>query len=76
MKNTNIKANKKENFLFKAFSSLVCLLIEDVEILVKLSMLSEYIFIGGTVGGLLWLRKTQPKAFRPIKVTFLNEFVY
>lgn len=31
-------------------------------------MLSEYIFIGSTVAGLLWLRKTRPDTTRPIKV--------
>ncbi|CAF0717306.1 unnamed protein product [Brachionus calyciflorus] len=56
------------SILFMALSSLVCLMFEDVKLLLKISMLSEYIFIGSTVAGLLWLRKVQPKAFRPIKV--------
>ncbi|RNA43418.1 Y+L amino acid transporter 2 [Brachionus plicatilis] len=56
------------SILFMAFSSLIFLIFDDIEFLVKISMLSEYIFIGSTVGGLLWLRKTQPKVFRPIRV--------
>jgi hypothetical protein len=36
-----------------------------------MAMLTEYIFIGGTVAGLLWLRKSQPEKHRPIKVILI-----
>lgn len=53
----------------KSGVSMVCLFIEDTFVLLKFTMLSEYIFIGGTVAGLLWMRKTQPIRERPIKVS-------
>lgn len=56
------------SIIFMGLASLVCLVIEDTFVLLKLTMLSEYIFFGGTVGGLLWLRKRQPDTIRPIKV--------
>ena len=58
------------SIIFMGFASLICLFIEDTFVLLKLTMLSEYIFIGGTVAGLLYLRKIQPKTERPIKVNF------
>lgn len=52
----------------KALVSLLCLFIEDTFVLLKFTMLSEYIFIGGTVAGQLWMRKSQPKRDRPMRV--------
>jgi len=40
-----------------------------------MTMLSEYIFIGSTIAGLLWLRKVRPDASRPIKVK-CNKFFF
>jgi hypothetical protein len=58
----------------KALASLVCLVIEDTFVLLKLAMLAEYIFIGGTVAGLLYLRRIEPNRERPVKVCF--KFLY
>ena len=58
-------------FIKKAFLSLICIFIEDVFLLINMTMLSEYIFIGSTISGLLWLRKSHPDASRPIKVSYL-----
>ena len=43
-------------------------MIKDTFVLLKLAMLAEYIFIGGTVAGLLYLRRSKPDMPRPIKV--------
>jgi amino acid transporter len=59
------------SILFMGFASLICLFIKDTFVLLKLTMLSEYIFIGGTVAGLLYLRRKDPKRERPIKVIFI-----
>lgn len=56
----------------QGLASLVCLLIEDIFVLLKITMMAEYIFIGGTVAGLLWLRKKNPYIERPIKVMLLS----
>ena len=54
----------------------MCLFIKDTFVLLKLTMLSEYIFIGGTVGGWLWLRKKMPERERPIKVNLFFPVVF
>lgn len=56
------------SIIFMGLASLICLFIEDTMVLLNLTMLSEYIFFGCTVAGLLWLRKKQPNLKRPIKV--------
>lgn len=56
------------SIIFMSALSLLCLLFDDVYVLLKLTMLTEYIFIGGTVVGLIVLRKTRPDMDRPIKV--------
>ena len=61
------------SIIFMALSSLICLAIEDTFVLLKLATLSEYLFIGGTIGGLLYLRKTHPHMLRPIKVTKISK---
>lgn len=64
------------SIIFMALASLVCLIIEDTFVLLKLAMLAEYIFIGGTVVGLLYLRRSQPKLERPIKVNLFFPIVF
>lgn len=54
--------------VFMSFLSTLCLFFDDVYVLLKLTMLSEYIFIGATVFGLLYLRKYKPEMTRPIVV--------
>lgn len=56
------------SIIFMSALSLLCLLFDDVYVLLKLTMLTEYIFIGGTVFGLMVLRKTRPEMDRPIEV--------
>ena len=55
--------------LFQSLLSLLCCLVKDAAILLKFTVLAEYIFITLTVIGLLWLRKTKPQLLRPIKVS-------
>ena len=57
------------SILFMSFLSILCLFFDDVYVLLKLTMLTEYIFIGGTVFGLLYLRKYRPEINRPIVVS-------
>ncbi|CAF1036527.1 unnamed protein product [Brachionus calyciflorus] len=64
------------SILFMGLASLLCLVIEDTFVLLKLTMLSEYIFIGGTVVGLLWLRRVKPDILRPIKVNLFFPIVF
>ena len=48
----------------------------NIEKLVHLTMVTEYIFIGSTVLGLLWLRHTQPNLTRPMKVNLVFPIVF
>lgn len=64
------------SILFMALLSLICIFIEDVFLLINMTMLSEYIFIGSTIAGLLWLRKVRPDASRPIKVNLFFPVVF
>lgn len=66
-----LKEKRNNSIFFKASLSLICIFIDDVLYLLYMTMLSEYIFIGATVAGLLWLRRTRPNADRPMKVTHL-----
>jgi len=59
------------SILFMSFLSILCLFFDDVYILLNMTMLTEYIFIGGTVFGLLILRRTRPEMERPIRVNLL-----
>ena len=56
--------------------SILCLVFDDIQQLVQLTMLTEYIFIGSTVLGLLWLRHTQPNLARPMKVNLIFPIVF
>lgn len=64
------------SILFMSFLSICCLFFDDVYILLKLTMLAEYIFIGATVAGLLWLRKSRPDMHRPLKVNLFFPIVF
>merc|ERR1712127_111852 len=59
------------SILFMSFLSILCLFFDDVYILLNMTMLTEYIFIGGTVFGPLILRRTRPEMERPIRVNLL-----
>lgn len=64
------------SIIFMAILSLLCLVFDDIQFLVQLTMLTEYIFIGSTVLGLLWLRHAQPKLERPMKVNLFFPIVF
>lgn len=64
------------SILFMSFLSILCLFFDDVYVLLKLTMLTEYIFIGGTVFGLLYLRKYRPEINRPIVVNLIYPIVF
>jgi amino acid transporter len=55
-------------FVLKSFATLICLLFQDVFVLLNMGVLAEYLCISCSVFGLLWLRKKQPLTQRPIKV--------
>lgn len=64
------------SIIFMSFLSILCLLFDDVLLLLKLTMLAEYVFIGGTVVGLLYLRKKSPDVLRPIRVNLFFPIVF
>merc|ERR1712127_28273 len=64
------------SIIFLLFLSILCLFFDDVYVLLEMTILSEYIFIGGTVIGLLYLRKTRPDFDRPIKVNYIFPVVF
>jgi len=55
--------------IFMSVATLICLFINNTILLIKMSSLAEYLFIALSVAGLLWLRRSQPKRDRPIKVS-------
>ncbi len=64
------------SIVFMSVLSLLCLVFDDIQYLVQLTMLTEYIFIGSTVLGLLWLRHSQPNLERPMKVSLFFPIVF
>lgn len=56
--------------------SLLCLYFDDIYVLLELTILTENVFIGSTVIGLLYLRKKCPGKIRPIKVNLFFPIVF
>ncbi len=73
----NIKYNTPiTSIVFMSVLSLLCLVFDDIQYLVQLTMLTEYIFIGSTVLGLIWLRHSRPDLERPMKVSLFFPIVF
>lgn len=60
------------SLIFLCILTLMLLFIKDVYSLINYVSFVEALFILISVAGLLWLRKTQPDAHRPIKVCFFD----
>lgn len=59
----------KLRFLFQCVLSLIMLSSDDIFALINYASFVESSFIGVSIAGMLYLRYTQPKMDRPIKVS-------
>lgn len=64
------------SLIFMCILTLVLLFIRDVYILINYVSYVEALFTLCSVSGLLWLRRTQPTATRPIKVNLIIPVIY
>lgn len=64
------------SLIFMCILTLVLLFIRDVYILINYVSYVEALFTLCSVSGLLWLRRTQPDANRPIKVNLIIPGIY
>lgn len=62
--------------IFMSVATLICLLFQDTFVLLRIGVLAEYLFIALSVAGLLHLRKIQPNAERPIKVSLFYPITF
>jgi amino acid transporter len=62
--------------IFMSGASLICLLVPYTFVLLRINVLGQYLFMLQSVLGLLYLRKTQPKAPRPIKVSLFYPYSF
>jgi hypothetical protein len=47
--------------------------IDDIQVLIEIGVLSEYLFVALSIAGLLYLRKARPNAPRPIRVSEIEK---
>lgn len=64
------------SLIFMCILTLILLFIRDVYILINYVSYVEALFTLMSISGLLWLRRTQPKINRPIKVNLVIPFIY
>ncbi|KAL5290899.1 SLC7A6.2 family protein [Megaselia abdita] len=64
------------SLIFLCVISLVLLFIPNIYSLINYVTFVEALFTLMSISGLLWLRKTQPKTERPIKVRFLLKLIH